>query len=165
MRKVPDRRHDDRRIEQGAHAATWIDSVFHWNFPNFRLQRSKKVTGAHREMFLDRAEREGRKEGQAADDQNHPDQKADEKPAIGREGSSRGRHDLLARKRSRYREHRYDEEKTPDPHGEAKCRIPERRVGAEAREGAAIVAGGRNIGIKRFAEAMRAGIGEARENP
>ena len=30
-------------------------------------------------------------------------------------------------------------------------------------EGAAIVAGGRNIGIKRFAKAVRPGIGEARE--
>src|ERR1700730_13079033 len=131
--------------------------------PKFRLQRSKKVTGVHGEMFLDRAESQGGKEGQAADDQDHSDQKTYEKPAIGREGSSRGRHDLLARERTCDGKHRDGEHEAADPHGEAERRIPERRGGGKAREGATIVARGGNISIKRLAEALRAGIGEARE--
>jgi hypothetical protein len=41
--------------------------------PKVHLRRSKEVTGVHGEMFLDRAESEGGKEGQAADDQDHAD--------------------------------------------------------------------------------------------
>src|SRR5450759_3252250 len=137
--------------------------VFIGFVPKVRLRRSKKVTGVHGEMFRDWSESEGRKEGQAADDQDHADQKTDEKPAVGWEGSRRGRHDLLGRERPGDRQHRDDEEKAPHPHREPERRIPEWRIGAKPREGAAIVARRGNISIKRFAEAMRAGIGESRE--
>ena len=62
-------------------------------------------------MFLDRAKGQSGKEGQAPDDQDHPDQKTNEKPAVGWEGSGRGRHDLFARERPGDGQRRDDEEK------------------------------------------------------
>src|ERR1700730_16312512 len=120
-------------------------------------RRSKEAAGAHREMLPDRGKRQSGGVNKAADNQDHADQKTDEKPAIRREGSSRGWHDLLARQRSGDSQHWDNDQKAADPHGEAKRRVPERRVGAKPCKGAAIVAGGRNIGVQRLTEAVRPG--------
>src|ERR1700730_620260 len=71
-------------------------------------RRSKEAAGAHREMLLDRSKRQSGEVNKAAHDQDHADQKTDEKPAIRREGSSRGWHELLARQRPGDGEPRYD---------------------------------------------------------
>src|ERR1700720_1050489 len=141
----------------------WTKAGFHppGNVP----RRSKEAAGAHREMLLDRPKRQSGEVNKAADDQDHADQKTDEKPAIRREGSSRGWHDLLARQRSGDSQHWDNDQKAADPHREAERRIPERRVGAEPGEGAAIVPGGRNIGVQPFTKALRPGMGEGREAP
>src|SRR3984893_8804111 len=53
-------------------------------------RRSKEAAGAHREMLLDRSKRQSGEVNKAAHDHDHADQKTNEKPAIRREGSSRG---------------------------------------------------------------------------
>ncbi len=47
--------------------------------------RSEQGAGGHREVLDDRAERERREEGEAADDQDHADDEADEQSAGGRQ--------------------------------------------------------------------------------
>src|SRR3984885_7491941 len=66
-------------------------------------ERSKQGVGVAGEMLDDRAERERREEGQAADDQDHADDQADEQAARGRQGTGRGWDRLLARERTRHR--------------------------------------------------------------
>ena len=53
--------------------------------------RGEGLAGDHREVLDDRTEREGREEGQAANDQDHADEKPDEQSAMGWEGARRGR--------------------------------------------------------------------------
>ena len=52
-----------------------------------RWNRSEQLACPHRELLDDRAEGECGEEGQAADDQDHADQQADEQTAMGREGA------------------------------------------------------------------------------
>src|ERR1700752_3377144 len=55
----------------------------------------ERRAGDPREMPKERSERERGEEGQAADDQDHPDGQADEQAARRREGAGGWRHDLL----------------------------------------------------------------------
>src|SRR5712672_2047351 len=48
-----------------------------------KCDRSKQRVGVHREVLDDRAKRERREEGEAADDQDHADDQADEQTASG----------------------------------------------------------------------------------
>jgi hypothetical protein len=109
------------------------------------------------------AERERREIGEAADDQDDGDEKPDEEPAMRREGARRCRHDLLGGERAGDRQHRHDHQEAADQHREAQRRIVEERVGAQPGEGAAVIAGGGDIGVERLAEAVRSGIGEPGE--
>ena len=58
-----------------------------------------------------------------------------------------------------------DHQKAADQHGDAERRVVPRRVGGEAGEGAAVVAGAGAVGIEHFAQAMRAGVVRARPVP
>src|SRR5579883_2041784 len=128
------------------------------------LPGSVERAGLHREMLDDGAERQRREEDEPTRDQDHADEEPDEKPAIGRERACRGGDDLLRNERARDRQHGHDHEEAADEHRKAERGIVEERIGAQAREGAAIVAGGRDEGVENLAEAMRPGIGGARES-
>src|SRR6266478_4405643 len=54
-----------------------------------KCDRSEQGVGVHREVLDDRAQRQRREEGEAADDQDHADDEADEQAACGRKGSGR----------------------------------------------------------------------------
>src|SRR5580704_12982570 len=64
------------------------------------LIRREKCTGVDRELLDDRAERERREEGEAADDHDHADNQAYEQAAAGREGARRCRHQFLTGERA-----------------------------------------------------------------
>src|SRR5580658_8442476 len=113
----------------------------------------------HREMLDDGAKGEGWKESQTASDQDHADHEANEQSAIGRERASRYRNDLLAHQRSGDRQHRNDHQEAADEHRQAQCGVPERNIGGQSGEGAAVVAGGGDVRIQRLTETVRAGVG------
>ena len=89
---------------------------------------------------------------------------ADEQRAMGRESCPAvcGTF-VLGGERSGDRHHRHDIGEAADEHGDAERRVEPGRVGVEAGEGRAVIAGGRREGIEDLAQAMRAGIGEARQ--
>ena len=74
----------------------------------------------HREMLDDGPERERGEEGEAADDQDHADQQADEQAAGGRERAGRGGNALLLRERAGNRHGRDDHEEAADEHRDAR---------------------------------------------
>ena len=53
--------------------------------------RRIEFAAVHRDLLDHGAERDCREVGQAADDQDHADQEADEERAVRREGAGRGR--------------------------------------------------------------------------
>ena len=115
--------------------------------------------GGHREMLDDRSERERREEGQAADDQDHADDQADEQAAGGRERAGRWRNRFLLRERAGDRHGRDDHPEAADEHRDGAGDVVEERVAGEAREGRAVVAGLRGVGVEHLGEAVRPGIG------
>ena len=60
--------------------------------------RLEQLTCHHCEVLDDWSKREGREEGETANDEDDADHKADEQAAMGGEGPSRDRHDLLGHK-------------------------------------------------------------------
>src|SRR5215470_14235496 len=121
--------------------------------------RSEDGVGVHREVLDDRAERQRREEGEAANDEDNADDEADEQPAGGREGAGGSWNRLLLGKRSRNRHCRHDHEEAADKHRHRAGQIIEEDVAGEAGEGRAVVAGLRRVGIQHLGEAMRTGIG------
>src|SRR5712672_2733780 len=79
-------------------------------------ERSEQIVGVHREVLDDRPERQRREEGEAADDQDHADDEADEQAAGGRERAGRCRNRFLGRQRARNRHRRHDHEEAADEH-------------------------------------------------
>src|SRR3984957_17892257 len=114
--------------------------------------------GVHREVLDDRPEGNGWEEDQTTGDRDDAHHQADEQRPIGREGAGGSRHDLLADQRTGDRHHRDDHQEAADEHREAQRIVPERHVGGQASEGAAVVAGGRDVGIEHLGEAVRAGV-------
>src|SRR5262245_5668835 len=72
--------------------------------------------GGHRQVFDDGPEREGREEGEPADDHNDADQETDEQSAGGWEGAGRRWHRLLGRQRAGDRHGRDDHPETANQH-------------------------------------------------
>src|SRR5882757_8093924 len=107
-------------------------------------ERSEQIVGVHREVLDDRPERQRREEGEAADDQDHADDEADEQAAGGRERAGRCRNRFLGRQRARDRHCRHDHEEAADEHRAGKGQVVEEGVAGEARKGRAVVAGGRS---------------------
>ena len=60
---------------------------------------------------------------------------------------------------------RHDHQEPAEQHGEAERRVVPRRVGGEAGEGAAVVAGAGTEGVKNFAQAVRAVVVQAGQAP
>ena len=114
--------------------------------------------GADRKLLDDRAERECREEGEAADDHDHADNEADEQTARGRECAGRCRHRFFGGERAGNRHGRDDHPEPADAHRDRAGEIVEHRVGAEPGESGAIVAGLRGVRVEDFGEAVRPGI-------
>ena len=60
------------------------------------------------------------------------------------------------------RQHRHDDEEAADEHRERQGQVVEGGVAGEPGEGAAVVGGGRGEGVEHLAEAVRAGVLDAR---
>ena len=100
---------------------------------------------------------------QAAEDQDHADQQADEQRPVGREGAGRGAELRLGGQRAGDRHHRHDVGEAAEQHRDAERRVVPGRVGGEAGEGRAVVAGRRRVGVEDLGQAVRAGIEQAGE--
>src|SRR5581483_6407349 len=100
----------------------------------------------HREMLDNGSKRQRREEGQAAHDQDHADDEADEQAAGGRERAHRRRNRFLAGQRAGDRHGRNDHEEAADEHRAGKGQVVEEGVAGQAREGRAVVAGRRGEG-------------------
>src|SRR5260370_473921 len=98
-----------------------------WLAPPSQGLRSEQGPGLHRELLDQRAERDGREIGEAADDRDDANQQADKQTAIGRKGAGRGRRYLLRGERSGDRQHRNDHEEAADQHRQADRRVVEKR--------------------------------------
>ncbi|CCK01647.1 Trichohyalin [Cronobacter sakazakii 701] len=64
--------------------------------------------------------------------------------------------------RAGYRHHRDNHQEAAKPHAERQQQVPERRVGAKAAEGAAVVIGGGRHRVEHFAEAVNTGVEHTR---
>src|SRR5665213_2018251 len=117
----------------------------------------------HRDLLDHRPESDGGEIGEPADDEDDADQQADEERPLGREGAGRRRQELLLRQRPGDREQGDHEDEPAHEHRRRQRRIVEEGVGGDAGERAAVVAGGRGEGVEDLAEAVRPGIGDARE--
>src|SRR5215510_7100149 len=122
------------------------------------VRHCEQGAGLHREMLDDRPERERGKVDEAANDEDHADEEADEQRAVGWERTCRGRHGLLHDQGARHRHHRNDDEVASDQHRQAARRVVPRRIPGESGEGRAVVAGLGYVQIKHFAEAVRTRI-------
>src|SRR3954451_1326723 len=134
------------------------DRLCSWARACMGLFQSEQDAGIHRQVFDDGAEGEGREEGQAANDQDHAGQQADEQGVMGREGPGRDGRALLGRQRSGDRQHRHDDEEAANQHGDGDRQVVPERVAGEASEGAAIVRRARDVGVERLGEAVRSGV-------
>ena len=74
-------------------------------------------------VFDDRAQRQRREEGEAADDEDDSDYEADEERGVSRAEPGGGRHDLLSGQRPGDTEDRDDQEETADQHGHSEGRV------------------------------------------
>ena len=120
----------------------------------------KQVAFQHQEMFDNRAERERGQKRQRADENHRADEQHDKREAGHRKRAGAGGNDFFARERPGEREQRHDHAEPAEQHVNAERRVPPRRVGVEAGEGAAVVARAGSVGVKHFAQAVRALIGQ-----
>src|SRR3984885_15659454 len=133
------------------------------------LIRRERRTGIDRKLLDDRAKRERRKKGQAADNDNHAHQEANEEPARVREGAGGWRYRFLSRQRAGYRHGRDNHPETTDQHGCSAAEVVKRRVGGKPGEGRSVIAVLRHVGVEHLGEAVRPGIshggGRGRHQP
>src|SRR5215831_4116457 len=115
-----------------------------------KRRRSECCLGNHREMLDDRTKRERRKEGEAADDHDHPDDEPDEQAAGRREGSGGSRDRLLGYERTGDRHCRNDHPEAADEHRDCPREIVEHRVGGDASESRSVVVGARSVEIEHL---------------
>src|SRR5215831_10092661 len=94
--------------------------------------------------------RERRKESEAADDHDHPDDEPDEQAAGRREGSGGSRDRLLGCERAGDRHCRNDHPEAADEHRDCPREIVEHRVGGDASESRSVVAGARSVEIEHL---------------
>ncbi len=113
-------------------------------------------------MLDNRTESESGKKGQTTDNHDHTGHKRDEQPVIGRESAGRGGCDLLGSHRPRNGKCRNDHEEPADHHAYAQSDVPE-AVGGQPGKSAAVIGGGRGIGIERLGEPVRAAGGQGRQ--
>src|ERR1700760_1015214 len=73
--------------------------------PILKNKFSEEGPGLHRQMFDDGSKRQSGEEGQAAHDQDHAGEQADEQSTVRGEGAGRSGHDLLRCQRTRHRHH------------------------------------------------------------
>src|SRR5580698_5991158 len=118
----------------------------------------EKRAGIHRELLDDWAERECREEGEATDNHDHANDKADEQAAGGGEGADRCRDQFLLGKRAGD-DHGWDDHpEAADAHRDCASEIVEQCVSAQAREGRAVIAGLRNVSVEDLRKAVRTRI-------
>ena len=82
--------------------------------------------------------------------------------AVGREGAGRRRHLGLGGQRAGDRQHRHDIGEAAEQHGDAERRVVPGRVGGQAGEGRAVVAGRRGVGVEDLGQPVRAAGADAR---
>src|ERR1700680_755076 len=115
----------------------------------------KRGSGLHQQVLDDRRQRQHREEGQGGDDQDHAQEQRHEQRRVHREGAGRGRHRFLGRQVAGDRQHRHDHQETPDEHGDPEGPVVPGRVGAQAAERRAVVAGHRGEGADELRQAAR----------
>ena len=103
--------------------------------------RSEQRVRLHREMLDNGPERERREECQPADDEDDADHQADEQAAGGRESTGRGGDAPLLGKGAGDRHRRNDHEEAADEHRDGAGDVEEHRVGRDAGESRAVIAG------------------------
>src|SRR5262245_9880464 len=114
--------------------------------------------GLHREMFDDRTKRERREVDEAANDEDHADEEADEQRTVSWERARGSRHGLFHDQGARDRHHRNDDEVAADQHRQAASRVVPGRIPGEPCEGRAVVAGLGYVQIEHLAETVRTRI-------
>jgi hypothetical protein len=114
-------------------------------------------------MLRDRPQRQCRKEGEAADDEDDADEKDHEKEAIRRQCPGGAGHQPLGAKRARYRQDGYDDEVAADKHRKGERQIVEPRIRVKTGERASIGGGPRRKGIEHLRKAVRAIIPQGRQ--
>src|SRR5262245_5592592 len=126
---------------------------------------SASLRGDHRQVLDDRAQGQGGDERQRADEDDHADQQCGEQGGVRRQRARPRRHDLLPGQRARDGEGGNGQPVAREQHGDAQRRVVEGRVGAEPREGAAVVVAGRREGIQHLAEPVGPGVEDRRPAP
>src|SRR5690242_681488 len=106
-------------------------------------------------MLDDWTEGECREEREAADDNDHTHDQADEQAARGREGASRGRNRLFGRERARDRHCRNDHPEPANQHRDGAGEIVEEGVASQAGESRAVIGGLRRISVEHLREPVR----------
>jgi hypothetical protein len=154
---VADRRHENAGSSMARRGCA-LAGLFDRRSPCRAAETSVKFAGVHREMLDDGpSARAGKKMRPPTIRITPITRPTNSPPSVGKVPADGGTI-FLAHERAGDRQHRHDHQEAADEHREAQ-RVVEQRVGGEAGEGAAVVAGGRDIGIERLAEAVRPGIG------
>src|SRR5579884_746394 len=113
------------------------------------------------ELFDERAEGDGREEGQAADDEDDAHEETDEQRCVGAEGAEPGGHELLLGERAGQRQHRDHDEEAAGQHGHRPHHVVEGRVPGQVGEGRTVVVPVRGEGVEDLGEPVRAGVAGA----
>src|SRR5271154_4685249 len=125
----------------------------------------KQVSFQHQKMFDNRTERERGQKGQRADENHRADEQQHEGQIGHGKSSGAGRNNFFLRERSGEREQRHNHSEASEQHVKAERRVPPRRICVQSGERAAVVACAGCVGVKHFAQAMRALIGQTRSSP
>src|SRR6202012_1856133 len=108
----------------------------------------------HLEVLHDRAEGLGGEELQAAHDEDHADQQADEQRAMRRQGAGRRCELGLGGDGTSHGQHRHHIAEAAQQHRDPQGRVPVGDVGREAGEGGAVVPGRRGVGVEDLGQAV-----------
>ena len=126
-----------------------------------RCQREQPSL-VHQEMLDDRPERQRREECQRADDDDRADQQPDEQRPVRRQRAARHRDVLLGGQAAGGGQQRNEEQEAADQHRQADGQVVPGRVGADAGERAAVVAGAAGVGVEDLGEAVRTAVVQVR---
>src|ERR1700716_769059 len=120
-----------------------------------------EVAGSQLKLLEDGSQREGRKEGECADDEDHADEKADEQGPVGGKRAGAGRHHFLSGERTRQGEDGDDLEEAADPHRGSPRGVVVEGVARQARKRASVVCGRRRELIEDLAKTVSARVERA----
>src|SRR5690349_12895492 len=145
------------KLSSSAGARIARSSRFEWRRCWYRSERDRvsamsappgQVARKQLQVVEDGTQRERRKEGERADDEDDPDQQADEVRRVGAQRPRPFGDHLLAGHGTGQRQDRDDHHVAAEPHGGAAGRVVVDGVAGEAGERAAVVAGLRREGVQ-----------------